>query len=460
MSLVVQKYGGTSLADADCIRRCAARAVAAHLDGHDVVVVVSAMGSRTDELLELARRVNEKLPPRELDRILATGEHLSTSLMAMAIAELGVSALSRSFDEIGIVTDSVHGNARIRSIDPEPLRRDLRAGRIPVVPGFLGCSETGELTTFGRGGSDTTAVAVAAALGIGDGDPEGGDDPKGESPGDPGGICEIYTDVDGVYTADPRVVPGARKLERLTYVEMVELASLGAGVLNPRAVLYGRRYGVPIHVRSSLRAEPGTMIVKETTAMERVSVVGCALTSDLGRITIRGLPNRPGVAGAIFAPVEQAGILVDDIMQLEAGDCVDVSFTVDAPHLADLKAAVQTAVKAMAESGAAGGATGGIAGATIAVDVGLAKVSAVGIGMRTHTGVAAAMFRALGDAGINIANITTSEIKISCLVPQEDGERALRVVHDAFGLARGATLAGAASPRIDLTEVKLPAPRA
>lgn len=443
MPVLVQKFGGTSVADADAIRRCAARAVAARLDGHDVVVVVSAMGDTTDKLIDLARRVSPRMPARELDRALATGEQLSTALMAMAIEDLGVPSISRSFSDIGIVTDDAHGNARIVATDGTPLERDLRAGRVVVVPGFLGCTAAGELTTIGRGGSDTTAVALAAAL-----------SPTADTKGDGSNavVCEIHTDVDGVYTADPRFVPHARKLERLTYTEMVELASLGAGVLSTRAVLLGRRYEVPIHVRSSRRSQSGTMIVKETTEMERVEVVGCALTTDLGRLTIRDLANRPGVAAVIFGAVERAGILVDDIIQLEAGECVDVSFTVEAPHLADLKTAVQTALRTIAGDG-------DDQAPQVAVDIGLSKISAVGLGMRTHTGVAAKMFRALGDAGINIANVTTSEIKISCLVPQEVGERALRVVHDAFGLARDAAEAGAATPRLDRTEVKIPGSR-
>jgi aspartate kinase len=409
MSLVVQKFGGTSLADPGRIRRCAARAVAAQLDGNQVVVVVSAMGSTTDELVDIARQVSSGPRRREMDVLLATGEQVSTALMAMAIHELGAEAISRTARCLGIVTDPDHGKAKIRSIDPAVVRSDLAAGRIVVVPGFQGVSVEGSITTLGRGGSDTTAVAVAAALGV--------------NPGT--GVCEIYTDVDGVYTADPRHVPDARKLSRITYEEMVELASVGAGVLHTRAVMFGQRFSVPMHVRHSARPEEGTMIVNETPEMERVSVVGCALTPDLGRITVRGVPNQPGAQSVIFKHIEGAGVLVDDIMQIESGTSADVSFTVEAPNLADLKVAVQGALEELG-------------GGEMAVEVGLAKVSAVGMGMRTHTGVAAAMFRALGEAGINIANITTSEIKISCLVPKEHGGKALRVVHDAFRLAKQA----------------------
>ncbi|MCP3904744.1 MAG: aspartate kinase [Planctomycetes bacterium] len=405
MALVVQKFGGTSVADADRIRRCAQRAVASHLDGHHVLVVVSAMGHTTDEMLELARRVATSPPQREIDVLLSTGEQMSAALMAMAIDDLGAESASLNARSLGIVTDPVHGNARIRSIDAHRIVRDLDAGRIVVAPGFQGVTDDGSITTLGRGGSDTTAVAIAAALGV----------------AAKTGVCEIYTDVDGVYTADPRHVPAAGKLERVSYDEMVELAALGAGVLHPRAVMFGKNFGVPIHVRHSQRAEGGTMIVNETPDMERVSVVGCALTPDLGRIGIRGMPNRPGTQSIIFERIEAAGILVDDIIQIQSGECADVTFTVESPHLADLKLAVQEALER-------------IGGGEMSVEVGLAKVSAVGVGMRTHTGVAATMFRHLGEAGINIANITTSEIKISCIVPQEHGPKALQVVHDAFGL--------------------------
>jgi len=415
--LIVQKFGGTSVSDADRIRRCAARAVAAHLEGHRVLVVVSAMGKTTDALIELGRQVSSRPPQRELDVLLATGEQKTAALMAIAAHDLGVPAVSLTSRSLGIVTDPVHCNAKIRSIDAEQILGHLNAGRIVVAPGFQGVSAEGHITTLGRGGSDTTAVAIAAALGVRSGH----------------GVCEIYTDVDGVYTADPRLVHNARKVPRITYEEMVELASLGAGVLHGRAVMFGQRFEVPIHVRHSFRPEEGTMVVKETAEMERVSVIGCALTSDLGRVTVRALPNRPGMQSTVFAHIERAGILVDDIMQIESGDKADLSFTVEGSSLADLKVAVQSAMEE-------------IGGGEMAVEVGLVKVSAVGVGMRTHTGVAATMFRCIGDAGIPIANITTSEIKISCIVPKEHGENALRLVHDAFGLGEPATPAPAAAP--------------
>jgi aspartate kinase len=340
-----------------------------------------------------------------MDMLLATGEQVSIALMTMALHRLGADAVSMTGRQIGLLTDQVHTKARIRSIDTSRLRRELDAGRIVVVAGFQGISDDGQITTLGRGGSDTTAVAIAAALGIAENN----------------GACEIYTDVDGVYTADPRRVANARKLARITYEEMLELASLGACVMHSRAVVFGQKYGVPIHVRHSAKPDPGTMIVKEAPDMEDIAVVGCALTPDLGRISVRGIPNKPGIQALIFGNLSDAAILVDDIMQTEAGETASISFTVEHQDLAEVKPAVQ---KSLDEIGCG----------EMSIEVGLAKVSAVGVGMRTHTGVAAAMFSALGQAGININNITTSEIKISCIVPKEHGDRALQVVHDAFDL--------------------------
>ena len=420
--LVVQKFGGTSVADPDRIRQCARRAVEAYLGGNGVAVVVSAMGSTTDQLLDLAGRVSTSAPRRELDLLLASGEQASAALMAMAINDLGVDAVALAGGGIGIRTDGSHCNAKIRSIDARAMRHFIDEGRIVVAAGFQGTAPDGSVTTLGRGGSDTTAVAIAAALGVRDGE----------------GVCEIFTDVEGVYTADPRVVPAARKIECLSYEEMVELASLGAGVLQTRAGLFAQRYEVPLHVRHSQHPEPGTMVVRESTQMERVAVVGCALTSDLGRIAVRRLPNRPGVQAAIFARIAAADVLVDDIIQNEAGATADVSFTVEASRLADIKLAVQDALPEI-----------GAGEAEVTVEVGLAKVSVVGVGMRTHTGVAATMFKALAAAGINIANITTSEIKISCLVSQDLGARAMQAVHEAFGLDRDAA---AAAPAAEVAE--------
>jgi len=420
MKTIVQKYGGTSVGDPDRIRRCARRVAAAREQGYNVVVVVSAMGHTTDELIGLADRVSpgHRSHRAELDLLLSTGEVVSVALMSMALRDLGHEVAPLTGALLGIATDAVHGSAKIESIDGQRIGCELRQGRIVVAAGFQGVAPNGAVTTIGRGGSDTTAVAIAAALGL-----------THET-----GECEIYTDVDGIYTADPRRVSDARKISRISYEEMVELASLGAGVLHTRAVLFGQRYGVPIHVRHAARPDSGSLVVKETIDMERVAVVGCALTPDLARVNVRQLPNRPGVQGTLFAHIAAAHVLVDDIIQNESGDRADVAFTVDGGRLSDLKLAVQRGVE---EIGAG----------EISIEVGLAKVSAVGAGMRTHTGVAAEMFGALGRAGITIANITTSEIKISCLVPKEHGTRALQVVHAAFGLERGAS-----APTIDVTE--------
>ncbi len=414
MAVVIQKFGGTSLADPECIRRCAEHAAAARGRGHQVVVVVSAMGHTTDRLIELAGQVSDRPSQREMDMLLTTGEQVSIALMTMALHRLGIDAVSMTGAQMGIITDEIHTKARIRSIDTAGLQAELDRGRTIVVAGFQGMSSDGQLTTLGRGGSDTTAVAIAAALGVGSG---GADDGAG-------GVCEIYTDVDGVYTADPRAVPTARRLDRISYEEMLELASLGAGVLHNRAVIFGQKFGVPICVRHNGGQGPGTMIVKETPEMEDVTVVGCALKPDLGRISLRRVPNTPGVQADIFRHIAATGAIVDDIMQTEYGETANVSFTVDHQDLADVKVAVEQALQEIG--------TG-----EMALEIGLAKVSAVGVGMRSHSGVAATMFRAIGDAGIHIGNITTSEIKISCIVPKEQGQAALRAVHDAFGLDRG-----------------------
>lgn len=409
MAVIVQKYGGTSVADPDRIRSCARRAASTRGAGHDVVVVVSAMGHATDHLIDLAHSVSERPSKREMDMLMTTGEQVSIALMTMALNDLGVEAVSMTGGQAGILTDEVHSKARIRTVDAERLRRHLDRGRVIVAAGFQGITELGEITTLGRGGSDTTAVALAAALGV------------GQRPDD---ACEIYTDVDGVYTADPRKVRNAHKLDRVSYEEMLELASLGAGVMHNRAVMFGSKYDVPIHVRHSQRPDIGTMIVKESPDMETRSVVGCALTPDLGRVSIRRIPNRPGTQAIIFNRIAEANVLVDDIMQTEFGDTCTISFTVDHSDLADVKS---IALKAVEQIGVG----------EVAFEIGLAKVSAVGLGMRTHTGVAATMFRALGDANIHIANVTTSEIKVSCIIPKEHGQSALQLVHDAFDLATG-----------------------
>jgi len=408
MAVFVQKFGGTSVGDPQRIARCAARVKQRVDEGHRVVVVASAMGHTTDELIELAGRVSGKPSRRELDMLMATGEQVSVALLAMALDKLGVPAVSLTGGQAGITTDGAYGRARVVRVARERLEGELLAGRVPVVCGFQGISRDGEITTLGRGGSDTTAVALAAALQV----------------AEHGGCCEIFTDVDGVYTADPRLVPSAAKLRHISYEEMLELASVGAAVMHPRAVLFGEKFGVPIHVRHSQKPDSGTMIVPEEQIMEDIVVVGCALKPDLGRISLKGLPKVPGIQAQIFEPIAAANIGVDDIVQTEFGDATTIAFTVEHGDIADVKAVCQRLVGAFGRG-------------DIDVEVGLAKISAVGTGMKSHTGVASRMFRALADAGVPIHNITTSEIKISAIVDRQHGERGLQAVHDAFGLAAG-----------------------
>jgi len=413
----VQKFGGTSVGDPTRIARCAARVKARRDEGNDVVVVVSAMGHTTDELLELAERVTDRPSRRELDMLMATGEQVSVALVAMALEKIGVPATSLTGGQVGITTDGAYGRARVTRVSRERLDQEFALGRVPVVCGFQGTTPEGELTTLGRGGSDTTAVALAAALQV----------------AEHGGLCEIFTDVDGVYTADPRLVPSASKLSRISYEEMLELALLGAQVMHPRAVLFGERYGVPIHVRHSQRLDEGTLICRETPDMEDVMVVGAALKPDLGRVSLRRIPNNAGMQGMLFEAVAKAGILVDDIVQTEFGEMASISFTVDHSELADVKIAASQVLDRVG--------TG-----ELAIEIGLSKVSVVGTGMKSHVGVASRLFKALGDAGISIHNITTSEIKISCIVGKEHGQRAIAIAHEAFGLDKlgAAQAAGAA----------------
>jgi aspartate kinase len=412
VSLLVQKFGGTSLADSDKILAAARRAIQAHQRGDQVLVVVSARGHTTDELIALAREITENPPAREMDMLLATGEQVSVALVAMAIESLGVPAISFTGAQIGLVTDSFHTKARIRNISTERMAQALGEGKIVIVAGFQGVDENYNITTLGRGGSDTTAVALAAVLGA-DG-------------------CEIYTDVDGVYTTDPRVVPEARKIDMISYDEMLELASLGAGVMHSRSIEFAKKYGVPIHVRSSFADAPGTWIVDERDARRLgVAVTGAALAKDEARITIRGVPDRPGVVHAIFRTIAAANIVVDMIVQnVSTKGTTEVSFTV---AKGDLPETLRAAVTAAHEIGAT----------EITHDADVAKISVVGLGMRTHTGVATAMFEALADAGINLQMITTSEIKISVLVSRAMAVPALRAVHRAFLLDR---MQGAPSP--------------
>ena len=408
MPTIVQKFGGTSVADPERILRCARRVTEARAAGNRVVVVVSAMGHTTDELIALASKVSSAPSPREMDMLMSTGEQVSVALMAMALHALGCDAVSMTGAQAGIDTDSAYRKARIARIDRSRLERVLGSGAVPVVCGFQGLSPDGDITTLGRGGSDTTAVALAAALDV----------------AADGGTCEIFTDVDGVYTADPRIVPTAAKLRHISYEEMLELASVGAAVMHPRAVLFGEKFGVPIHVRHSQRPDTGTLIVPEEQIMEDIVVVGCALKPDLGRISLKGLPRTPGIQAQIFEPIAAANVSVDDILQTEFGDTTTIAFTVEHGDIADVKSICQSLVGALGQG-------------EIDVEVGLAKISAVGTGMKSHSGVASRMFRALADAGVPIHNITTSEIKITAIVDRQHGERGLQAVHDAFGLAAG-----------------------
>jgi aspartate kinase len=408
--LLVQKFGGTSVADSDKILAAARRAIRAHQRGARVLVVVSARGHTTDELVALAKEINERPPAREMDMLLATGEQVSVALMAMAIQALGVPAISFTGAQIGLVTDSFHTKARIRNISSDRMVQALDEGKIVIVAGFQGVDENYNITTLGRGGSDTTAVALAAVLGA--------------------DACEIYTDVDGVYTTDPRVVPEARKIDRISYDEMLELASLGAGVMHSRSIEFAKKYGVPIHVRSSFTDTDGTWIVAEGDARRLgVTVTGAALAKDEARITILGVPDQPGVVHQIFRNIAEANIVVDMIVQNVAKDGrTEVSFTVASGDLGETLPAAEAAARAI-------GATG------VTHDAGVAKVSVVGLGMRTHTGVATSMFEALAEARVNIEMITTSEIKISVLVQRPSATAALRAVHRAFGLERASTAA-------------------
>jgi aspartate kinase len=411
MPLIVQKFGGTSVADAERIHRAARRAIAAKEKGSHVVVVVSAMGDTTDDLIDLAKQVctyggQEIQPPkREMDQLLVTGEQVTIALMAMAICAQGHEAISFTGGQIGLVTDTAFSKARIQSINKQRIFDQLEHGKVVIIAGFQGVTETGDYTTLGRGGSNATLVAVGAVLGA--------------------DVCENYTDVDGIYTADPRVCKNARKIDRISYDEMLELSGLGASVLQTRAVEFAKKYNVPIHVRNSQNDNEGTWIVAETPTMEHIVVSGAALKKDLTRVTIKSVADRPGIAAKIFGDIAAANIVVDDIIQNVMDDnTANISFTVEHGDLHDIRPVVDRITRDL----------GNRAQATYQGD--LAKVSVVGVGMRVHTGVAQRMFKALADAGVNIQNITTSEIKISCIIDKEQGARALQVVHDAFELGK------------------------
>jgi aspartate kinase len=397
--LIVQKYGGTSVGSPERITHVADRVVATKRGGHDVVVVVSAMGKTTDDLVALARAVSPSPAAREMDMLLTAGERISISLLAMAIIARGVEAVSFTGSQAGIKTEGPHGAAKISAIDGYRVRDSLGSNKVAIVAGFQGVDpETREVTTIGRGGSDATAVALAAAL--------------------QAGACEIYTDVDGVYSADPRIVPTARKLDEIGFEEMLELSAAGAGVLMSRSVEFGRRYNIPIHVRSSFHDEPGTW-VKEMT-MEQAIISGIAHDTSEAKLTVRGLPDTPGVAARLFEPMAAEGINVDMIVQNVAHDgTTDISLTV--PR-ASVDRARDIAEQASSELGAG----------AVDIDDEVGKVSLVGAGMKSHPGVAAQVFRTLADAGINIKMISTSTIRVSCVVAGTDVERAVGALHDEF----------------------------
>ena len=403
MACVVQKYGGTSVGNADRIKHVAERVVRTAAGGRSVCVVVSAMGNTTDELIELAARVSTRPHPRELDMLLTAGERIAMALLSMAIAEQGREATSFTGSQAGILTDTAHGRARITEVRAHRVEEALQQGKIAIVAGFQGVSPEAHVTTLGRGGSDTTAVALAATLAA--------------------EVCEIYTDVEGVYTADPRIVPRARKLDVLSHEEMLELSAAGARVLVVRAVEYARNYGIPIHVRSSFTDAPGTWVKEETETMEKAIISGIAHDSSEAKVTITGVPDRPGIAAQLFRTLATEGINVDMIVQnISSEGNTDISFTV--PR-GDLDSA-EPVIDAVAERIGARG---------IATDPDVAKISLVGAGMRTHPGVAAQMFETLAEAGINIEIISTSSIRISCVVRGDKIERAVRAVHDAFRLS-------------------------
>ena len=402
--MIVQKYGGTSVGTAARIRRVSRRIAATVKRGEQVVVVVSAMGHTTDRMIALAQSVNPEPPARELDMLVANGETITAPLVAMCLEGMGVPAISLSGLQAGVRTSAQHSRARIQDINPGRILEALRQGKVPVVAGFQGVTESLEITTLGRGGSDTTAVALAAAL-------------KADS-------CEIYTDVDGIFTADPRVVRTARKLAFIRYDEMLELAAVGARVMHPRAVEIGELYGVPIHVRSSFHDGVGTMIVAQVPMEERQRVRGIAQETNVAKITVLGVADRPGVAAAIFEPLGKAGISVDVIVQnIGRSGHTDLTFSVAD---SDLKAAVKLVRAAVKEIGARSIASAG----------GIAKLSIVGTGMLGTPGIAGRMFRALADAGINIEMISTSEIRITCLVARDQVEKGVRVLHKTFELEK------------------------
>ncbi len=407
MPIIVQKFGGTSVANAEKIRRAASRAVAAFKKGNQVVVVASARGKQTDELIRDALEVNPNPPKREMDMLLSTGEQQTVSLFAMACWAAGEKAISFTGSQISMVTDDAHTKARIQSIGTERIKKKLNEGYIVIVAGFQGVDGEGDITTLGRGGSDTSAVALAAALGA--------------------NLCEVYTDVDGIYTADPRKFPKAVKMDQISYDEILELASLGAGVMHGRSIEFGKKYNVTIHVRSSLNDNPGTLITHEVPKMEGILVSGATIQKELAKFSMIGVDNKPGNAAKIFSHLAKARVSVNDIIQTQVSpEKANISFTI---HKSDLDSA-RAAIEDIREQ---------VHCQNVFVQEDVAEVSIVGVGMRSQYGVADRMFQALADAQINIDSITTSEIRISCLVALEQGDAALAAVCQAFELDKPAS---------------------
>ena len=405
MALVVQKYGGTSVADLERIHNVAGRVKRYVERGDALVVVVSAMAGETDRLIGLANQINELHDEREHDALVATGEQVTSALMAMTLIGMGVPARSFQGHQVQICTDSAHTKARITRVDKERLLQALKEGKVAVVAGFQGTDSCGSITTLGRGGSDTTGVALAAALNA--------------------DVCEIYTDVEGVYTADPRIVPNARKLKKISYEEMLELASLGSKVLAIRSVEFAMKYKIPVHVRSSMSDAEGTIVTVEETDMEEVIVAGIAHDQKEAKITVVGVPDQPGVAYRLFKPLTDSNIVVDMIIQNASREGItDMTFTVPKSDYPKVMPLVEKQARAMGASEVLG-------------DLRIAKVSIVGVGMRSHAGVASRMFKALADHGINILMISTSEIKVSCVIEDKFTELAVRVLHEAFDLGKG-----------------------
>ena len=402
MAIVVQKYGGTSVGNLEKIRNVAERVIQSHKEGNQVVVVLSAMAGQTDDLIRMAHEITSEPEPRELDVLMSTGEQVSVALFAMTVQSMGYEVRSLLGFQVGILTDRLYGKARIHEVNPTRLLNELNKGKILAVAGFQGTDELGNITTLGRGGSDTTAVAIAAALGA--------------------DVCEIFTDVDGVYTTDPNICPKAKKMEFISYDEMLEMSSMGAKVLEIRSVEVAKKFSVPIHVRSTFNKERGTMVVAETKDMEKVVVSGVAYSKNEARVTITKVPDRPGVAGQIFEPVFRAGIIVDMIVQNTSDEGrTDLTFTVPkTDFLKTMKLVSDVAQKIGAEK--------------VLGDEDIAKVSIVGVGMRSHAGVAQRMFKALAGENINIIMISTSEIKVSVVIEEKYTELAVRVLHKVFGL--------------------------